>query len=91
MNCGNNRFRQPFDLKEYLEYEKIKSIPAEESPAIKAYRRLDVYNFENDTKFLSGLPTIIRGWLKQQENGNNWDKARMDEEYLKAKAFYYSA
>ncbi|KAI9278549.1 hypothetical protein BDA99DRAFT_600202 [Phascolomyces articulosus] len=85
------RFRQPFDLDQYLEYEKIKSIPVEESPAIKAYRRLDVYDFENDTKFLSGLPTIIRGWVKQQQGGNNWDKARMDEEYLKAKAFYYSA
>ncbi|KAG2226621.1 hypothetical protein INT45_005107 [Circinella minor] len=85
------RFRQPFNLNEYLEYEKIKSVPVEESLAIKAYRRLEVYNFENDTKFLSGLPTIIHGWVKKQQNGNNWDKAKMDEEYLKAKAFYYSA
>ncbi|KAI9488982.1 hypothetical protein BDB00DRAFT_876866 [Zychaea mexicana] len=85
------RFRQNFDLDEYLDYEKYKNIPVEESPAVKAYRRLEVYDFENDTKFLAGLPTIVRGWVKQQQEQGNWDKARMDEEYIRAKAFYYAS
>ncbi|KAI8141882.1 hypothetical protein BJV82DRAFT_617865 [Fennellomyces sp. T-0311] len=85
------RFRQNFDLEEYLLYEKQKNIPVEESPAIKAYRRLEAYDFDNDNKFLSGLPTIVRGWVNQQKNGNVWDKTRMDDEYVKAKAFYYAS
>ena len=88
---ARDRFRQKFDLDDYLLYEKQKDVVVEESAAVKAYRRLEVYDFDNDSKFLSGLPTIVRGWVKQQRNGATWDKARMDDEDIKAKAFYYAS
>ncbi|KAI9482946.1 MAG: hypothetical protein EXX96DRAFT_606029 [Benjaminiella poitrasii] len=89
------RFQQNFDLEKYLEYEieklnkKQKVISDEQQEEL--FKRLENYDYENDVEYKKGLPSIIHGWLEQQSKSGLWDKDRLDQEFLKAKAFYYTS
>lgn len=50
-------------------------------------QRVDKYAYDDDPKYMSGLPTIINGWVERQltEKSSPWDKDKMDEEFAKAK------
>ncbi|OBZ88542.1 3-hydroxyisobutyryl-CoA hydrolase, mitochondrial [Choanephora cucurbitarum] len=77
-----SKFKQSFDLEAYLHYE------AKEQEA--SFRRMEEYDFDNDTEYTNQLPAIIHNWLEQQSKGL-WDKEKLDTEFIKAKAFYYNS
>ncbi|KAI8060969.1 hypothetical protein BC940DRAFT_310792 [Gongronella butleri] len=86
-----NKFKEPFSLDEYLAYELEEDKKEQE----QRFERVEVYDFDNDERYLQGLPNIIQGWVNKQlndgKNGKLWDKARLDLEYTKTKAVYYSS
>ncbi|KAI8388814.1 uncharacterized protein BYT42DRAFT_492412 [Radiomyces spectabilis] len=85
-----SKFKEPFDLEAYLEYEKEPRKAQEEQ-----FERVENYDYDNDTKYANGLPGVIKGWVEQQmqdgQRGKLWDKERLDFEFTKAKAFYYAS
>ncbi|CAO3641900.1 unnamed protein product [Cunninghamella blakesleeana] len=83
-----SKFKEPFSFEEYLNYEN-------EIEKEKVYERMEKHDFDNDEKFIQGLPNIIKQWVQQQikdgENGKLWNKSKLDLEFNKTKAFYYSS
>ncbi|KAI8096305.1 uncharacterized protein BX664DRAFT_323593 [Halteromyces radiatus] len=86
-----SKFKHSFDLEKYLEYE-LEQVKLENGAK---YQRLEEYNFDQDEKYIKGLPKIIEGWVQEQVSGSKpkklWDKTHFDTEFIKVKAFYYSA
>lgn len=82
------RFQQNFDLEEYLIYQQLKLDEKLGKQKEELYHRLQDYDYDQDEDYKTGLPNIIRGWLKEQSSGL-WDKERLELEFEKAKAFYY--
>ncbi|KAI7893470.1 uncharacterized protein EV154DRAFT_501292 [Mucor mucedo] len=83
-----SRFQQNFDLEEYLIYQQLKLDEKLGKQKEELYHRLQDYDYDQDEDYKTGLPNIIRGWLKEQSSGL-WDKERLELEFEKAKAFYY--
>ncbi|CAO3637470.1 unnamed protein product [Cunninghamella echinulata] len=83
-----SKFKESFSFEDYLKYEN-------EIEKEKVYERMEKHDFDHDEKFIQGLPNIIKQWVQQQvqdgENGKLWNKSRLDLEFNKAKAFYYSS
>ncbi|KAI7907675.1 uncharacterized protein BX663DRAFT_547367 [Cokeromyces recurvatus] len=94
-----SRFRQKFDFQKYLDYEmeeklngrKQEEKDEKEKEQEELFQRLEDYDYEKDADYVKGLPKIIHGWLEQQLKTELWDKERLDEEFSKAKAFYYAS
>ncbi|ORX45079.1 hypothetical protein DM01DRAFT_252206 [Hesseltinella vesiculosa] len=85
-----NRFKEPFSFDDYLAYE----LELEQAEQEKLFRRVEAYDYDKDEGYLQGLPNVIQGWVQQQLNdgsGKLWDKSRLELEYTKTKAFYFSA
>lgn len=78
-----SKFKQPFDLKAYLDYEKKKALDEE-----VLFSSIEGYHYENDEAFIKGLPHIIYDWVEQQKEGL-WDKEKLEFELAKTQAFYY--
>lgn len=81
-------------MEAYLKYEQEKLQKQHElhnEQQEELFKRLEDYDYENDTNYTKGLPNIIHGWLEQQAKGGLWDKEKLDLEFSKAKAFYYVA
>ncbi|KAF9302211.1 hypothetical protein BGZ74_005670 [Mortierella antarctica] len=57
-------------------------------PNVPIFKRFDEYDFDNDIKFQQGLPSFIGQLIK--EGKNTLDKAALQKEITKAKAFYYA-
>jgi len=55
---------------------------------VPIFKRFDEYDFDNDVKFQQGLPSFIGQLLK--DGKNTLDKAALQKEMKKAKAFYYA-
>lgn len=88
------RFKQQFDLQQYLEYEKqLRAAPAaqNESEQVTKFKRLENYDYEHDERYLNGLATVILGWLENENLMMTWDKIKLEQELMKAKAFYYAS
>ncbi|KAI8330076.1 hypothetical protein BC941DRAFT_475842 [Chlamydoabsidia padenii] len=84
-----SKFKEPFDFAQYLDFEKEQQ---QQQEAIAKYERMEVYDFDADDNYIRGLPTIIQNWVQQQIQGKVfWDKTHLEAEFVKAKAFYYSA
>ncbi|KAI8366344.1 hypothetical protein EDC96DRAFT_608050 [Choanephora cucurbitarum] len=81
-----SKFKQCFDLEDYLHYEAEKKTKEQEA----SFRRMEEYDFDHDTGYTNTLPLIIHNWLEQQSNGL-WDKEKLDTEFTKVKAFYYNS
>ncbi|ORZ13151.1 hypothetical protein BCR42DRAFT_453181 [Absidia repens] len=90
-----SKFKQSFDFGQYLDYELEQQKEQERLENIAKYERMEKYDFDNDEKYIKGLPNIIKSWVLQQvqdsKTGKLWDKTHLDAEFVKAKAFYYSA
>ncbi|CAO3583490.1 unnamed protein product [Absidia cylindrospora] len=90
-----SKFKQSFDFGQYLDYELEQQKEQERLENKAKYERMEKYDFDNDEKYVKGLPNIIKSWVLQQvqdsKTGKLWDKTHLDAEFVKAKAFYYSA
>ncbi|KAG1046203.1 hypothetical protein G6F43_011153 [Rhizopus delemar] len=78
-----SKFKQPFDLKAYLDYEKKKALDEE-----ALFSSIEDYHYEDDEAFIKGLPHIIYDWVEQQKEGL-WDIEKFEFELAKTRAFYY--
>ncbi|KAI9015807.1 hypothetical protein CLU79DRAFT_764781 [Phycomyces nitens] len=86
-----SRFKQPFELEQFLAYEKELLALESKENKIMAYERMDTYDYENDSKYQNGLPAAIQTWISGQEPHSNWDKEILDQQFLKTKAIYYNS
>ncbi|KAF8964986.1 hypothetical protein BGZ46_000699 [Entomortierella lignicola] len=75
------------NLDNYLSWRKHLEKPSDD-PNVPIFKRFDEYDFDNDPKFQKGLPSIIGQLVK--DNKNALDKAALQKEMTKAKAFYYA-
>ncbi|KAF9094410.1 hypothetical protein BGX27_001464 [Mortierella sp. AM989] len=76
-----------FNLDNYLSWRRHLEKPSDD-PNVPIFKRFDGYNFDNDIKFQKGLPSIIGQLLK--DGKSTLDKAALQKEMTKAKAFYYA-
>lgn len=81
-----HRFQQNFDLESFLEYETQKLEQNNE----ELFQRIEDYDYDNDTEYIKGLPSIIHGWLEDQSEGGLWNKEKLDREFSKVKTCYYN-
>ncbi|KAG0167946.1 Enoyl-CoA hydratase EchA9 [Apophysomyces sp. BC1034] len=81
-----SKLKEPFELKEYIEYEAALNESTKDQ--VLLFERLEEYDFDNDPKYVAGLPNVIKGWVDENEKG--WGKAQLDAEFTKIKAFYYA-
>ncbi|KAK3828419.1 MAG: hypothetical protein J3Q66DRAFT_322610 [Benniella sp.] len=82
----STRLGSSINLDEYLAWRR--HLEASEDPNEAIFKRFDEYDFDNDTRFQQGLPSII-GQLMKDGKGT-LDKAALQKEMTKAKAFYYA-
>lgn len=75
------------NLDDYLSWRKHLEQPSDD-PNVPIFKRFDEYDFDNDHKFQQGLPSFIGQLIK--EGKNTLDKAALQKEMKKAKAFYYA-
>ncbi|KAG0052897.1 hypothetical protein BGZ83_001982 [Gryganskiella cystojenkinii] len=75
------------NLDNYLSWRKHLDQPSDD-PNVPVFKRFDEYNFDNDVKFQQGLPSFIGQLIK--DGKNTLDKAALQKEMTKAKAFYYA-
>ncbi|KAG0342794.1 hypothetical protein BG000_001124 [Podila horticola] len=83
----STRLSTRINLDNYLAWRKHLEQPTDD-PNIPIFKRFDEYNFDNDVKFQHGLPSFIGQLIK--EGKNSLDKAALQKEITKAKAFYYA-
>ncbi|KAF9319005.1 hypothetical protein BG003_010054 [Podila horticola] len=83
----STRLNTRINLDNYLAWRKHLEQPTDD-PNIPIFKRFDEYNFDNDVKFQHGLPSFIGQLIK--EGKNTLDKAALQKEITKAKAFYYA-
>lgn len=96
LTSGDDRFKQEFSLAGFLDYQRnasqLTQAPKDQNEDL--FQRVEKYAYDDDPKYMSGLPTIINGWVERQlaeKTSSSWDKNKLDEEFAKAKAFYYSS
>lgn len=75
------------NLDDYLSWRKHLEQPSDD-PNVPIFKRFDEYNFDTDRKFQQGLPSIIGQLIK--DGKSTLDKAALQKEMTKAKAFYYA-
>lgn len=83
----STRLNTRINLDNYLAWRKHLEQPTDD-PNIHIFKRFDQYDFDNDVKFQQGLPSFIGQLIK--EGKNTLDKAALQKEITKAKAFYYA-
>ncbi|KAF9432185.1 hypothetical protein BGZ76_011147 [Entomortierella beljakovae] len=83
----STRIGVQINLDDYLTWRKHLETPSDD-PNVPIFKRFDDYNFDNDTKFQKGLPMIIGQLVK--DGKSTLDKAALQKEMTKAKAFYYA-
>ncbi|KAG0027018.1 hypothetical protein BGZ82_009185 [Podila clonocystis] len=83
----STRLNTRINLDNYLAWRKHLEQPADD-PNVPIFKRFDEYDFDNDVKFQQGLPSFIGQLIK--EGKNTLDKAALQREITKAKAFYYA-
>ncbi|KAG0337404.1 hypothetical protein BG004_007666 [Podila humilis] len=83
----STRLNTRINLDNYLAWRKYLEQPTDD-PNVPIFKRFDEYNFDNDVKFQQGLPSFIGQLIK--EGKNTLDKAALQKEITKAKAFYYA-
>ncbi|KAF9917924.1 hypothetical protein FBU30_000457 [Linnemannia zychae] len=83
----STRMNVRIDLDDYLSWRKHLEKPSDD-PNVPIFKRFDEYNFDSDRKFQQGLPSIIGQLIK--DGKNTLDKAGLQKEMTKAKAFYYA-
>lgn len=81
-----HRLGSSINLDEYLAWRR--HLEASEDPNEAIFKRFDEYDFDNDTRFQQGLPSIIGQLIK--DGKGTLDKAALQKEMTKAKAFYYA-
>lgn len=82
-----HRLNTRINLDNYLAWRKHLEQPTDD-PNVPVFKRFDEYDFDNDVKFQQGLPSFIGQLIK--EGKNTLDKAALQKEITKAKAFYYA-
>ncbi|KAF9582252.1 hypothetical protein BGW38_000452 [Lunasporangiospora selenospora] len=75
------------DLDGYLAWRKHLEKPTDD-PRVPLFKRFDEYNFDTDQRFQQGLPSFISQLIK--DGKNTLDKAALQKELTKARAFYYA-
>ncbi|KAF9970871.1 hypothetical protein BGZ65_010813, partial [Modicella reniformis] len=83
----STRMGTKINLDDYLTWRKHLEKPSDD-PNVSIFKRFDEFNFDNDTRFQQGLPSIIGQLLK--DGNTSLDKAALRKEMTKAKAFYYA-
>ncbi|KAF9378648.1 hypothetical protein CPB97_009426 [Podila verticillata] len=83
----STRLNTRINLDNYLAWRRHLEQPTDD-PNIPIFKRFDQYDFDNDAKFQQGLPSFISQLIK--EGKNTLDKAALQKEITKAKAFYYA-
>lgn len=82
-----SRLGTKINLDDYLAWRRHLETPSDD-PNVPIFKRFDEYDFDNDTRFQQGLPTIISQLMK--DGKGTLDKAALQKEMTKAKAFYYA-
>ncbi|KAF9193681.1 hypothetical protein BGZ50_007257 [Haplosporangium sp. Z 11] len=75
------------NLDDYLAWRKHLEKPSDD-PNVPIFKRFDEYNFDTDVNFQKGLPSFIGQLIKNGKS--SMDKAALQKEMTKAKAFYYA-
>ncbi|KAF8925554.1 hypothetical protein BGZ58_000704 [Dissophora ornata] len=83
----STRLDTKINLDDYLTWRKHLEKPSDD-PNVPIFKRFDEYDFDNDLKFQQGLPSIVGQLIK--EGKSTLDKAALQKEMTKAKAFYYA-
>ncbi|KAH7030395.1 hypothetical protein BKA57DRAFT_478532 [Linnemannia elongata] len=83
----STRMNVRVNLDDYLSWRKHLEQPSDD-PNVPIFKRFDEYNFDTDRKFQQGLPSIIGQLIK--DGKSTLDKAALQKEMTKAKAFYYA-
>ncbi|KAG0278148.1 hypothetical protein BGZ95_004574 [Linnemannia exigua] len=83
----STRMNVRINLDNYLSWRKHLEQPSDD-PNVPIFKRFDEYNFDTDRKFQQGLPSIIGQLIK--DGKSTLDKAALQKEMTKAKAFYYA-
>ncbi|KAK3841176.1 MAG: hypothetical protein J3R72DRAFT_446116 [Linnemannia gamsii] len=83
----STRMNVRINLDNYLSWRKHLEQPSDD-PNVPIFKRFDDYNFDTDRKFQQGLPSIIGQLIK--DGKSTLDKAALQKEMTKAKAFYYA-
>ncbi|KAF9135080.1 hypothetical protein BG015_003327 [Linnemannia schmuckeri] len=83
----STRMNVRINLDDYLSWRKHLEQPSDD-PNVPIFKRFDEYNFDTDRKFQQGLPSIIGQLVK--DGKSTLDKAALQKEMTKAKAFYYA-
>ncbi|KAF9542695.1 hypothetical protein EC957_001750 [Mortierella hygrophila] len=83
----STRMSVQINLDNYLSWRKHPEQPSDD-PNVPIFKRFDEYNFDTDRKFQQGLPSIIGQLIK--DGKSTLDKAALQKEMTKAKAFYYA-
>ncbi|KAI1301135.1 hypothetical protein EDD11_005783 [Mortierella claussenii] len=83
----STRLGTQINLDNYLAWRKHLEKPSDD-PNVPIFKRFDEYDFDNDIKFQKGLPSIIGQLIKDGKGA--LDKAALQKEMTKAKAFYYA-
>ncbi|KAF9162421.1 hypothetical protein BGX20_001731 [Mortierella sp. AD010] len=83
----STRMDTKINLDNYLTWRRHLEKPSDD-PNVPIFKRFDEYDFDNDVKFQKGLPSIIGQLI--QDGKSTLDKAALEKEMTKAKAFYYA-
>ncbi|KAG0310082.1 hypothetical protein BGZ99_000677 [Dissophora globulifera] len=83
----STRMNTRINLDDYLAWRKHLEQPSDD-PNVDIFRRFDEYDFDNDRKFQQGLPSIVGQLIK--DGKSTLDKAALQKEMTKAKAFYFA-
>ncbi|KAF9901323.1 hypothetical protein BX616_002294 [Lobosporangium transversale] len=83
----STRLGTHINLDNYLSWRKHLEKPSDD-PNVLIFKRFDEYDFDNDPRFQSGLPNIVSQLVK--DGKSTLDKAALQKEMTKAKAFYYA-
>ncbi|KAG0354028.1 hypothetical protein BC939DRAFT_448895 [Gamsiella multidivaricata] len=83
----STRMGTKINLDNYLAWRKHLEQPLDD-PNVPIFKRFDEYDFDKDPKFQQGLPSIVGQLIK--DGKSTLDKAALQREMTKAKAFYYA-
>ncbi|KAF9125372.1 hypothetical protein BGW39_007449 [Mortierella sp. 14UC] len=83
----STRLNVRINLDNYISWRKHLEQPSDD-PNVPIFKRFAEYNFDTDRKFQQGLPSIIGQLIK--DGKSTLDKAALQKEMTKAKAFYYA-
>ncbi|KAG0215399.1 Enoyl-CoA hydratase EchA9, partial [Mortierella sp. GBA43] len=83
----STRLGTRISLDDYIAWRKHLEKPSDD-PNVPIFKRFDEYDFDNDARFQQGLPSIIGQLMK--DGKTTLDKASLQKEMTKAKAFYYA-